>query len=193
MGSPTEPGGRDVTASIRGREPRCVGSNPTGRPRFPADAEHRRAQRAVTASPLAVVVRLHPSALDPTAREEAFRTCAVHIDMDPARGHSPPRPRSRPHEDRAVPRLARGGPRGAAGAPDTRGRGSLRPGRPPPDHRGPHRGSRAHRGGGSRFLTTTTGGGAAAAPAVITDGHLRGARGTMGQYQESARAPRVVW
>jgi len=72
--------------------------------------------------------------------------------MDPARGHSPPWPRSRRHEDRAVPRLARGGPQGAAGAPDTRRRGSLRPGRPPPDHRRPHRGSRADRGGGPRVL-----------------------------------------
>ena len=34
-GFPTQPGGRDVTASIRGREPRCVGSNPTGRLVYP--------------------------------------------------------------------------------------------------------------------------------------------------------------
>jgi hypothetical protein len=47
--------------SIRGRDPRGVGSNPVGHP-FHADAEHRRAQRAVTPLPRAVVVRLHPSA-----------------------------------------------------------------------------------------------------------------------------------
>jgi hypothetical protein len=47
--------------SIRGRDPRGTGSSPVGR--LHADAEHRRAQRAVTPSLLAVVVRLHPSAL----------------------------------------------------------------------------------------------------------------------------------
>jgi hypothetical protein len=36
--------------SIRGRDPRGTGSNPVGRP-FLADAEHRRAQQAVTLSP----------------------------------------------------------------------------------------------------------------------------------------------
>ena len=49
--------------SIRGRDPRGTGSIPVGRP-FHADAEHRRAQRAVTPSPPAVVVRLHPSAFN---------------------------------------------------------------------------------------------------------------------------------
>jgi hypothetical protein len=61
-------GGRGVTASIQGCEPCGVGSSPTGYPSNEfscvarADAEHRRAQRAVTPSPQAVVVRLHPSA-----------------------------------------------------------------------------------------------------------------------------------
>ena len=170
------PGGRDVTASIRGRDPRSVGSSPTGRLAFfpqgwipqernqpggiLADAEHRRAQRAVTASPMAVVVRLHPSALQSTARKEACRICVVHIDLGPARGHPPPRPWSRPRQDRAVSRVARGGPRAAAGAADACRRDALRPGRPPPHHRRPRRGSRADRGGGSRLRRTTTAGAA---------------------------------
>jgi hypothetical protein len=54
-------GGRGVNGSIRGRDPRGAGSNPAGHP-SPADAEHRRAPRAVNAAPRAVVVRLHPSA-----------------------------------------------------------------------------------------------------------------------------------
>src|SRR5215468_3494545 len=72
--SPVVPvrGGRGVTASIRGRDPRGTGSSPVGRP-FHADAEHRRAQRAVTPSPPAVVVRLHPSALPIPAKRRPKR------------------------------------------------------------------------------------------------------------------------
>ena len=47
--------------SIRGRDPRGSGSNPDVRPLL-ANAEHRRAPRAVNAVPRAVVVRLHPFA-----------------------------------------------------------------------------------------------------------------------------------
>jgi hypothetical protein len=49
------------SGSTRGCEPRGAGSTPAGHPL--ADAEHRRAQRAVTPPRRAVVVRLHPSAL----------------------------------------------------------------------------------------------------------------------------------
>ena len=56
-------GGRGVDGSTRGCDPRWRRFEPGRPPHFRADAEHRRAQRAVTPSPLAVVVRLHPSAL----------------------------------------------------------------------------------------------------------------------------------
>ena len=56
-------GGCGVDGSTRGCEPRRRRFEP-GRPpsSFHADAEHRRAQQAVTLSLPAVVVRLHPSA-----------------------------------------------------------------------------------------------------------------------------------
>ena len=61
-GRPRFRGGRGVDGSTRGRDPRRRRFEP-GRPPSPrADAEHRRAQQAVTLSPRAVVVRLHPSA-----------------------------------------------------------------------------------------------------------------------------------
>jgi hypothetical protein len=55
-------GGRGVDGSIRGCEPRRRRFEPGRPPSLRADAEHRRAQQAVTLSPRAVVVRLHPSA-----------------------------------------------------------------------------------------------------------------------------------
>jgi hypothetical protein len=57
-------GGRGVDGSTRGCEPRRRRFEP-GRPPFSVflrALEHRRAQQAVTLSPRAVVVRLHPSA-----------------------------------------------------------------------------------------------------------------------------------
>jgi hypothetical protein len=55
-------GGRGVDGSTRGCEPRRRRFEPGRPPSRHADAEHRRAQQAVTLSPRAVVVRLHPSA-----------------------------------------------------------------------------------------------------------------------------------
>ena len=55
-------GGRGVDGSTRGCEPRRRRFEPGRPPLTHADAEHRRAQQAVTLSPRAVVVRLHPSA-----------------------------------------------------------------------------------------------------------------------------------
>jgi hypothetical protein len=56
------PGGRGVDGSTRGCEPRRRRFEPGRPPLTRADAEQRRAQQAVTLSPRAVVVRLHPSA-----------------------------------------------------------------------------------------------------------------------------------
>ena len=141
---------------------------------------------------MAVVVRLHPSALQSTSRKEACRICVVHIDLGPARGHPPPRPWSRPLQDRAVSRVARGGPRAAAGAADACRRDALRPGRPPPHHRRPRRGSRAHRGGGSGLLRTTTTG-AARPPLPHPHGcsPARSAGDPWARSRRSARALRV--
>ena len=61
-------GGRGVDGSIRGCDPRWRRFEPGRPPSTHADAEHRRAQQAVTLSPRAVVVRLHPSALAHFAR-----------------------------------------------------------------------------------------------------------------------------
>lgn len=55
-------GGRGVDGSTRGCEPRRRRFEPGRPPLTHADAEQRRAQQAVTLSPRAVVVRLHPSA-----------------------------------------------------------------------------------------------------------------------------------
>ena len=55
-------GGRGVDGSTRGCDPRWRRFEPGRPPSSRADAEHRRAQQAVTLSPRAVVVRLHPSA-----------------------------------------------------------------------------------------------------------------------------------
>ena len=152
-------GGRGVTASIRGRDPRRCRFEPDRPPSFsPADAEHRRAQRAVTVWLHAVVVRLHPSALDWTAEKEGCRTCSVaHNDMGPARRHSLPWSRPRPGEDRAVPHVARGGTRATAGAPGACRRDPVRPGRPTPHHGRAGRRSRGDRGGGAADLTSTAG------------------------------------
>jgi hypothetical protein len=60
--SPLLRGGRGVDGSTRGRDPRWRRFEPGRPPLTRADAEHRRAQQAVTLSPRAVVVRLHPSA-----------------------------------------------------------------------------------------------------------------------------------
>jgi hypothetical protein len=61
-GRPRFRGGRGVDGSTRGRDPRWRRFEPGRPPSTRADAEHRRAQQAVTLSPRAVVVRLHPSA-----------------------------------------------------------------------------------------------------------------------------------
>jgi hypothetical protein len=74
---------------IRGRDPRGTGSNPVGRPSV-ADAEHRRAQQAVTLSPCAVVVRLHPSAFAPrwgcssTRKSASLATRKVSVRLRPS-------------------------------------------------------------------------------------------------------------
>ena len=138
---------------------------------------------------MAVVVRLHPSALESTARKEACRRCVVHIDLGPARGRPPPRPWSRPHEDRALPRVARGGSRAAAGAPDACRRDVPRPGRPPPDHRRPRCGPRADRSGRSRFLEDHCGGGGRRSRTTDRPDHAAG--DARAPIRSSARAPRV--
>ena len=61
-GRPRFHGGRGVDGSTRGCDPRWRRFEPGRPPSLRADAEHRRAQQAVTLSPRAVVVRLHPSA-----------------------------------------------------------------------------------------------------------------------------------
>ena len=61
-GRPRFRGGCGVDGSTRGRDPRRRRFEPGRPPSLPADAEQRRAQQAVTLSPRAVMVRLHPSA-----------------------------------------------------------------------------------------------------------------------------------
>ena len=61
-GRPRFRGGRGVDGSTRGCDPRWRRFEPGRPPSTRADAEQRRAQQAVTLSPRAVVVRLHPSA-----------------------------------------------------------------------------------------------------------------------------------
>ena len=83
-------GGRGVDGSTRGCDPRRRRFEPGRSPLTHADAEHRRAQQAVTLSPRAVVVRLHPSALGDVAQREEHLACTEqkHVRVLP----SPPLP-----------------------------------------------------------------------------------------------------
>jgi hypothetical protein len=82
-------GGRGVDGSTRGCDPRRRRFEP-GRPPFAhlADAEHRRAQQAVTLSPRAVVVRLHPSALargcSSTGQSTSLATRQMSVRLRPS-------------------------------------------------------------------------------------------------------------
>ena len=73
---------------LRGRGAAVLASLMSSRPwvRIPpallhADAEHRRAPRAVTPTPPAVVVRLHPSALHRSTRPRQLLEGGQHVDF----------------------------------------------------------------------------------------------------------------